>query len=283
MPEADIIIQSGLLYEGSDYGTWLEKIKLLLAHKMNLDDGEVEDLDDLGLSSSEQQEAIDVLRAYASKHVLQRVPDYAKKRPGRFLQSLKGLAKPFRFAELPDHVQIRVCRILLPSRFTIYSETRKPMLDSPFPPILHTSRRLRRTFLPIFYRETTFGMYCYMSRNKSDQERRQIAANAAQNFRTWVYQIVPQPNTRWLRKLELWGGLGITFELTEKKGASKSSRQFEITFSTTHQLTADSQKLLKEHVSATDKYRKACGKEGEGLILVLTSNPELWAEMEEKH
>lgn len=277
MPTTDELIQSGLLYEGSDYELWLERIKILLKHKLDL---EIEDIDNIGdydITFEEHQGIVDLVPAYVSKSVLQRVPEYAKSDSKRLLQSLKGRAKPFRFMELPDPIKIDICRILLPDHVTFDPN---PLVMSPkLPPILHTSQRLRRTLLPVFYKETTFGVHFYLPGYQWDKQRRGIAAKAAQIFRTWAYQMVPQPNIRWLRKVELAGGLRVTFELSEKKGATGAASQSKITYTTNTQLTAESQQLLKEHVAATEKYRKACGMEGEGLVLLLTTNPELWVKL----
>lgn len=279
MPVPDKLIQSGLLYEGSDYETWERRIKALLEHKLDLEYGEVDDLNDIVeacLSSSQEQEVISWFRAYASKHVLQRVPDHAKKNPDRFLRSLKSLAKPFRFMELPDHVQVAVGRILLP-RYVAFYHSDQQTASPEFPPILHAGQQLRKKFLPIFYKETAFGMRSSISMDSSNRERRQIAANTAQTFRAWAYQTFPQPQLRRLRKVEVdLLGWCVAFELSEKKEGFGSANQSEITYTARRRLTAESEKLLKEHVLATDRYRKECGMQGEGLVLLITSRPELW-------
>lgn len=221
---------------------------------------------------------VGLIQAYVSKNVLQRVPTYAKTNSKRLLQSLQARAKPFRFMELPDHIKIAAGRILLPSRIIFYSNP--PMMSSDFPPLLRTSQTLRKAFLPIFYKETTFCMPSYWHKRKSAQEKRQEVANSARTFRTWAYQTVPQSDLRWLRKVQLSTIISdITFELTGKKEAPKSPMEYEITYTTRGRYSAESEKLLKEHVLATDSYRKECGLQGEGLVLLLTSNPELWLKM----
>lgn len=282
MVEPNELIDSGLLFEGSAYGPWLEKMELVLKHKFRLDDSDLYDLDNCGLRAKVRQEVVDAICTYASSYVLSRVPDCAKKRPGLLLQSLRGQAKPFRFMKLPDHIKIMVCKILLPPEVMIYRFMNSQGVSRPFPPILHVSQQLRKTFLPVFNEKTLFGMSCSMSRAKSDEERRQIATDVAQKFHVWAYQKLQQPGLRWVRKVRLTGSLQVTFELSEKKGGSNSASQLEITYQAHTRLTAESQRLLKEHVAATEKYRKASKMKGEALILLLTSNPGLWAEMKKR-
>lgn len=96
------LIKGGLLFEGSDFAAWRERIISFVNHRLGVDEeGDTE----ANLHDERKEFGLALIQVNISRALFSRVPSDNRKHPERLLSSLENLAKPFRFSDLPGIVR----------------------------------------------------------------------------------------------------------------------------------------------------------------------------------
>lgn len=183
-------------------------------------------------------------------------------------------------------------------------------LNTPFEPVdkslretalLSTSRQIRIEALPLNIQRTTFG-FTFNKRIRSDRSlaivKRDLSmtkrdpwrrpfpttAERASTINSWASTLKPD-SLRLLRKASMQLPLlrvcskegtddMLHFSLTPHNG------RLELSVEDHAWLEPDAQQLLRDHTTATNELAKSLKVEGEALIMVLTSRPDIWNQLE---
>ena len=116
MAHQGLLTTSGLLYEGSDYAAWREKMEAIVVMHY-LDDGDDEDNYDYEYVAGYVDDKVDkevaaTIQNSVFKSLLHRLPDDIRDRPIQLIDHLEGLAKPLRFMKLPEVAKQRVYELV---------------------------------------------------------------------------------------------------------------------------------------------------------------------------
>lgn len=255
-----------------------------------------------------------------SPHVSSRVPEQCRKTPHRLLNALAATAQPFRAMDLPADIRRRIYDFVSasePSEVWVTLMRRKtPILRYakehvlPFehvkepvhePPLASTNRQIRTEFLLVYYQTITFGfifsdriqsrraqLKCENDLELSEEYpgRRPLPTIAERTdaINTWASRLEPgivKSLRRISMQLPLFGicsKLGsedmLHFNLTSRDG------KLELSVEDHTWLDPGSQQLLRDHTSHINKLAQSLKADGHALIMVLTSRPDIWDQLE---
>ncbi|KAK4891937.1 hypothetical protein LTR27_009462 [Elasticomyces elasticus] len=113
MATPGLLTTSGMLYEGN-HASWAERMQAILEMhniRASLVGRVVLYVDNEGLDEDELSKATTLITNYVSEHILSRISNSGEHDPDGLLDSLRTLAKSFRFNDLPPELRGRVYNI----------------------------------------------------------------------------------------------------------------------------------------------------------------------------
>lgn len=294
---------SGLLYEGSDFEEWHRALRPILVQHFP------------GISWPSPYSRIylppkvscrDVCESiwwHVSPHVRCRVSETDRELPQQLVLALQATAQPFRFMDLPAEIRLRIYQLELPAknsmrRFTLFErrngiiappfEYNKPPLNEPY--ILSISHQIRAEALPVYHRRIDVNLifdhraYSKFGLALARREYRPTNAARVDAMHRWASTITPD-NIRNLRRISVQLPLlaicttageedMLHFSLTVIKSRP------ELRIAPHVWLKPDSQELLRNHAGAISSMARTLKLEGEALIMVLVSRPDIWDQLE---
>jgi len=291
---------SGLLYEGSDFGKWRDALRLYFAQHFP----------DLSWScnwgfpyppSIRQREICDSIWWQVSPYVRYRVPEESRKSTGRLFSALRATARPFRFMDLPAEIRYSIYQLELPAKTHTQTLTllkRRFGRSSPAfeyngvslvePQILATSRQIRAEALPLYYKdshvELMFSNRVYKARLISKlRPSRPTNADRVCAINRWAATIKPD-SIRLLRKISVQLPFLAMCSLKGREdmlhfSLSTSNDKPKVHVTPHAWLNSVSQELLHNHASVVSNLAHVLNLEGEALIMVLMSRPDIWDQL----
>ena len=217
--------------------------------------------------------------------------------------ALQATARPFRFMDLPAEIRLRIYQLELTAKSSLQPfmllKRRNATIAPPFeyneaplvePCILSLSKQIRAEALPVYHRridvnllfnDRAYGMFDLLLARHED---RPTNAERVDAMHRWASTITPD-NIRNLRRISVQLPLlaicttageedMLHFSLTVINGRP------ELRIAPHVWLKPDSQELLRNHAGATSSMARTLKLEGEALIMVLVSRPEIWDRLE---
>ena len=226
----------------------------------------------------------------------------SRKSTGRLFSALRATARPFRFMDLPAEIRYSIYQLELPAKTHTQTLTllkcRSGRPSPAFeyngvsflePQILATSRQIRAEALPLYYINSSVEL---MFNNRvlktwmisKKRLYRPTNADRVCAINGWAATIKPD-SMRLLRKISVQLPL---VTVCSPKGREDMLR-FSLSISdgkpevhvTPHVwLKPISQELLRNHASVVSNLAHVLKLEGEALIMVLMSRPDIWDHLE---
>jgi hypothetical protein len=299
---------SGLLYEGSDFAAWLDSLRTILAQQ--LAGLRVKHTPATGYIcvlplSHTIRDVCACIWWHVSPHIRSRVPEYDRQNTHRLLNALNRTARPFHLLDLPAEIRLKVYGLALAQST---SQTTLMLLEreqggggsfrvtdehQPESPLLSTSRQLRSEALPIFHQVNPVSLMFMPSIKTvhalgaatSHMGHRKIPTNAQRvdAMNQWASNLMPE-STRLPRKVSVQLPLlAIYSEPNEDMlhfTLSPVDGKLVLKVEEHAWLDSDSQELLSDHAATISKLAQSLKLEGEALIMVLTSRPDIWDQLE---
>lgn len=249
------------------------------------------------------QEISQCVRWHVSPGLIVRIPQSRLNPPHDFLLSLGGLARPFRFTNLPLELRCNVIKLSLRDRTPsneIYIHLYRARFDSQtrWPTLARVNREfhheiIKQTILSTNYILIPAQVYRPSGqathKHLSGHEFELNSSAKLDNLNTWASSLGSQ-NLQWLRRISLrmpnravqlaaqYLGLGswspdtmLRLRYAGETGVSVDENQF---------LTPESNQMLQRHVKAVEESAKSLNLEGGILVLVLTADPTIWGKLE---
>lgn len=253
-----------------------------------------------------RSEIVDCIWWQISPHVRSRVSDDMRQDPALLLNALGATARPFRFRKLPVELRLRVYRLVLassPSCVTLALLKRDlgssptsysySSAHDPEPPLLAINRQTRAEALLVLYQGKSIdlmfsrriGTTRVLNNAKNDSPLWTSPTNAERvhAFNEWASRLVPD-STRLLRKLSVQlpllaicrnpGDDMLRFSLDLVDG------KLVLNVEKHAWLSPSSQTILSDHTATISTLARSLQMEGEALIMVLTSRPDIWDQLE---
>ncbi|KAK4629715.1 hypothetical protein CLAFUW4_07674 [Fulvia fulva] len=248
----------GLLYEGSDFEAWKERLRGLL-QQQDLD------LDHLTQNPHNYDAASRrniIIRATVSESVLTRLrtPAIWSVPTGPLLKILKRRAQPFRFLDLPAELRNHIYELALPHSSVAHGSQRHA--KSGLPALLHTSSKIRRETLSIYFEQAVFRFVI----PRSPEEGPGIELTV-QHIKTWAKVVVREHVTH-LRHVELLQDVRVADDL-HISAHLDTNRGLGYCYGGPAYLDD----AIMQHTSETRNRKEV---KGEDIIAMLTTNLELW-------
>ncbi|KAK5686325.1 hypothetical protein LTS10_002442 [Elasticomyces elasticus] len=276
MAKPTTLTRSGMLYEGN-YASWAKRMDATL-EMHNIDVGLDEEMGlhayNEELSKDGRLKATTLITNSVSEYILGRILNSRKHDPEGLLGSLRALAKPFRFSDLPPELRGRIYNIWFKSaqrhEYTFWaSQSWTPRT----PNMLLISRATRLEALPFFYRSSEFLLSFRRSKDEIFDGR---ATHPVAMMRRWA-EIGIKHGLRDLRRSCVRREyrhpiVVVTLDVNRNKGLTVTfERETQRIF-----FPEDQKEAWMKHIEQVEADRKALGLLGEALILAFTSKPELW-------
>lgn len=254
-----------------------------------------------------------------SPHLTSRISEKSRQKPGHLLDALESASQPFRLIDLPAEIRLRVYgfevasrpsevtlrllgfkQVIQPGkdRITTYEYFHNSMRE---PSLVSTNRQIRTEALPVYYQRTTFGLV-FNERIRSDEDlwsaRHSLVfskkwqcrphgptnAEKAHAVNTWQATLMSD-NVKLLRQVSVQlPPLGVCsktgcedmlhFSLRPRDG------EFELRVEKHDWLVPKSRKMISDHTATISKLAQSTKAEGEAFVMVLTSRPDIWSELE---
>ena len=156
MPDLLGPLPEHILSAGRDFEAWRASLtKLLLLHGLSSllqHDRELRQR----VTCGEFQFAHHIIRAQVEPRLYSRLPPTAQVIPYDTVEALRGLAKAFRFMDLPPELRVLVYTKLLPDSDVTAIDV-KHQYAMRYPAITTVTREIRKEFMPIFYSHCVFS------------------------------------------------------------------------------------------------------------------------------
>jgi hypothetical protein len=299
---------SGLLYEGSSFTEWLKSLRPVLAHHfpgIDIADSEIQRscfyyILELPLNVDES-DVCDSIWWHVSPHVRCRVSKHSRGTPNRLLNALRATAQPFRFLDLPAEIRLKVYGLALASSTSrktlkvfrreedLFNVTNDHKFESS---LLSINHQIRLETLPIFHRANPFRLRftaCIKrlpdlraARSRSGLRKRPTPTERVHAINQWASNLMPD-STRLLRRIHVQLPLlavcrkhdddMLRFTLSPVDG------KLVLKVEEHAWLASGSQQLLSDHAATISKLAQSLKLEGEALIMVLTSRPDIWDQL----
>jgi hypothetical protein len=310
MQAESVLEASGLLYEGSNFAEWLASLRPILAQQFP--SMRIVHTPTTGFgcdwTPSRKIRCSDICACIwwnVSPYVRSRVSEYNGEQTDRLLNTLNKTAQPFRFFDLPAEIRVKVYRFALAQST---SQTTLMLLErqkgrgrsfgltnehQPESPLLLTNRQVRAEALPVFHQvnsislmfmpsiKTAHALGAAMSR----MGHRIIPTNTQRvhAINHWASNLLPE-STRLLRKVSVQLPLLAIYSLPNEDmlhfTLSPVDGKLVLKVEEHVRLDSGSQQLLSDHAAAISKLAQSLKLEGEALVMVLTSCPKIWDQLE---
>jgi hypothetical protein len=300
---------SGLLYEGSDFAEWLESLRPVLAHHfpgIDIADAELQGSRFYYILERplnvDNNDVCDSIWWHVSPHVRCRVSKHSRGAPTRLLNALRATAQPFRFLDLPAEIRLKVYGLALASSTSrktlkvfgreedLFNVTNDHKFESS---LLSINHQIRIETLPIFHRANPFRLRftaritslpdLRAARSRSGLRGRPTPIERVHAINQWASNLMPD-STRLLRRVHVQLPLlavcskhdddMLHFTLSPVDG------KLVLKVEEHAWLDPGSQQLLSDHAATISKLARSLKLEGEALIMVLTSRPDIWDQLE---
>lgn len=285
---------AGLLYEGSDFKKWLQRLCMFLrahgidprSHWQYTWNDQPFDCVDFLFAGFHGEVSNAILRVLISPHIARRVPDLrdteGTQRP---MQLLQKLSQPFRrLFDLPPELRNRIYEEYfddyLLSEYTVHAEFKFTVYtdhgdegvikrnSTPVPAILQASKQLRHEVTPIFFSRCHFKLSVYDTGVDTTAKISRILQN-------WITKGAHQQDVKHLRLVDL------DIEPEDPHG---HWRPFRLCWSTDRDLTIEgpanlddkSELLLRNHNETIKRQIQSLNLKGEAIILTITMTKDLW-------
>lgn len=272
------LTKSGLFYQGGDFAAWEGRVRTIL--RVQGIEQELQGYWFLGRRET-RKIACNTLLAHTHIDLLTRIPDDTKDNPGKLLFALEKLARPFRFPDLPAELRNRVYAYVMPEEPKITLAPIKKLIEGGYPPMTATSRQVRAETVPIYFARCTLKVdLCSAIRYPSARHTLEDQFDRMEGIDACV-RALDKRYTRYLRKAQVM--LWLTRVMV-----TRSIKTLEITFSVTHGLQGRftainaggkptaSLEAIRSSIARSEKVRSGLGLQGEGIVLALTRDENLW-------
>jgi hypothetical protein len=281
---------SGLLYEGN-FDEWLLRMRATLAQRfagdVTIQGPRFSHLKIVSNSSKWNNElvAIFILWGHTSSYIKLRIPEDQCQHPTILLRALSRVATPFRFMDLPPELRNRVYSMAASSGSSTVSLTpgyarQGSGRANDRRSLLCVDRQVRAEFLPVYYNDRCFEISWQRSSSWWCLQQG-FGTEVVQSINDWA-SVLRAESLKLLRqvrvKLRVRPGINVPsrplrFSLDRING------KFEVKCSEHEWLKPRARSLLEEHAIAMSTVAQASNLEGEALIIVLASRPEIWNQL----
>lgn len=234
-------------------------------------------------SDKAREELAAIIWWHTSPYIRSRTPEFNSRTClNDLLHALRRVACPFRFMDLPPEVRLRIYAMIPSSNRSVVTLTndhrRLPRNTKNQRSFMCVNRQIRTEALPVYHRGRRFQITWRLAKNPQEQGRPQplntrlSGIDIVALINDWA-SVLRSDTLRLLRHLVVGTPVmrhSLQFSLDHNDG-KYSIRCTDYAF-----LQLESQSRILEHAAAVSVTAGALKLEGEALLLLLTSRPEIW-------